>query len=995
MGEGKEPEPKSGESFWAGLWRSAANTLGPALVSLVVSVGFVAFAGKAVLWARFSALDVPADQVVKAVPQDEAVAVGASILLLFGLAGLLAAVGVYLVDRSGRATPGMSRGLLAILAVEALVAIWFEGDKSVESRVIASEVALLAIAVIFWSTFVHGLINRRPGVPGRRGDRQTTERKVRAFYQEAGKGKWKSGIASFGAIVAPLVAVASGGEAFLLTLVLGASTELATTVALGAVAVGLVGAVVSHRLCFDRKTASERLEKSIEAGEQRDEAKRRNRAEEERKRAEGLLRREADLRADLASRSGSPRWREQGAERPGPLLPPEAPADKDAPARPPRASFTGWGYALAIPLTAVIVAVPSLILWEWWLAVSLATVAILGIGLWRISTFGVQRFVWYGLAVFISVPLFGTVMLMARNADDPQVQPMALIRSTDGPDEAIQGLYVTETSDRVYFANVATEGCEGGVKDNSGRLLWVPEKEVVAISIGPPQSVQTAAKSALEMSYALTPAVETGGATIDLPEDRKRAEKAREERQFGSHDTRLEHVGPAVRPNFGAGLRLDPETVSPGEEVTLRLSEPNERSGVEGFGSSREGHNLRLGGKIVDIAKEPAGSAAGAEYIETAGKRLIRLSKEGPYVEKPNGKYVLAESGEAGDGRYVKLEDPAVVKFNGGRVAEEDELYVGVERTRVATDGDIVKLRGGIFKGEPQKAETANLNGRPLLRQAWHPNHIRFLVPEDAETAVVTVECDQLAGSPLLQVTRSPKARIGVQEQQGSGRVTFSSKRSSGDSEIKSRHWKIGGLKRGSGKTISARMPPRLGAYSVSLTVTDKEGHSGTSRLKLLRLPASLFAFDEHKPKHPEALRTVGKELRRAAREAHPAKIELDGHADDPGSNAYNLNLSMKRNEEVRKQLLPRRPKKEEEQAVPVVELAYGEGCPIDPRPGRRPRNRRVDVFVVNRSVLVKPAAGCHPGRVRSNRGYLRVPSATNAVQPGRASPAGGVVAPP
>ncbi len=604
------------------------------------------------------------------------------------------------------------------------------------------------------------------------------------------------------------------------------------------------------------------------------------------------------------------------------------------------------------------------------------------------------RFVWYGLAVFISVPLFGTAMLMARNAEDPQVQPMALIRSTDGPDEAIQGLYVTETSDRVYFANVATEGCEGGVKDNSGRLLWVPEKEVVAISIGPSQSVQAAAKSALEMSYALTPAVETGSATIDLPEDRKRAEKAREERQSGSHDTRLEHVGPAVRPNFGAGLRLDPETVSPGEEVTLRLSEPNESHGVEGFGFSREGHNLRLGGKIVDIAKEPAGSAAGGEYIETAGKRLIRLSKNGPYVRK-NGDYVLAGSGVAGDGPYVKLEDPAVVKFNGNRVAEGIELYVKVEGTRVATDGDIVRLRGGILEGEPQKAETAKLNGRPLLRQAWHPNHIRFLVPEDAQTAVVTVECDQLAGSPLLQVTQSPKARIGVQEQQGSGRVTFSSKRSSDDKGIKSRHWKIGGLKRGKGKTISARMPPRLGAYSVSLTVTDGEGHSDTSHLNLLRLPTSLFEFDEHKLKHPEALRTVGKELRRAAKEAHPAKIELDGHADDPGSNAYNLNLSMERNEEVRKWLLPRRPNREGEQAVPVVELAYGESCPIDPRPGRRPRNRRVDVFVVNRSVLIKPAAGCHPGRLKSHRGYLRVPPATNAVQPGRASPAGGVAAPP
>ncbi len=96
--------------------------------------------------------------------------------------------------------------------------------------------------------------------------------------------------------------------------------------------------------------------------------------------------------------------------------------------------------------------------------------------------------------MFISVPLFGTVMLMASNADEPQVQPMALIRSTDGPEEAIQGLYVTEGDERVYFANVATEGCENEVTPNSGRLLWVPKKEVVAMAIGPLQGVKRPAK---------------------------------------------------------------------------------------------------------------------------------------------------------------------------------------------------------------------------------------------------------------------------------------------------------------------------------------------------------------------------------------------------------------------------------------------------------------------------------------------------------------------
>lgn len=313
----------------------------------------------------------------------------------------------------------MSRGLLAILAVEVLVAIWFGEDSSVESRTIASEVALLALAVIFWSTFVHGLIDRRPGVRGPGGDRMKAERKVRAFYQEPKGGESTSGITRGGAARA-VGAAALGGAAFLIALASGAAPELATIIALPAIALGLVGAIVRHVRRFDSEGAEEDRRAAIAAEKQRDEELREKHTREEREQAEERLHREADLRAELARRSGSTRWIEEGPRPAGPLLPPESPADADTPARPPRPEFAPLGRALAILLTIVIVAAPSLILWEWWLALSLGAVAILGIGLWRISTFRIRRFVWYGLAVFISVPLFGTVMLMARNAEDPR-----------------------------------------------------------------------------------------------------------------------------------------------------------------------------------------------------------------------------------------------------------------------------------------------------------------------------------------------------------------------------------------------------------------------------------------------------------------------------------------------------------------------------------------------------------------------------------------------
>jgi hypothetical protein len=54
-----------------------------------------------------------------------------------------------------------------------------------------------------------------------------------------------------------------------------------------------------------------------------------------------------------------------------------------------------------------------------------------------------------------------------------------------------------------------------------------------------------------------------------------------------------------------------------------------------------------------------------------------------------------------------------------------------------------------------------------------------------------------------------------------------------------------------------------------------------------------------------------------------------------------------------------------------VTTLAYGEGCPVDPRGGMRPRNRRVDVFVLDAGVRVISPVGCHPGRLESSRRFL------------------------
>ncbi len=948
--------PKAPESPWTGLWKSVAEKLGPALVSLIVSVGFVAFAGKAVLWVRFDALQVPPDQVVKVVPQDEAVAVGASMLLLFGLLGVLATLGVYLVDRGGRATPGMSRGLLAILAVEALVAIWFVEGRSVDSRVIASELVLLAVAAIFWSTFVAKLVTRRPEVPDLNVEQKEEKVPKRAFFRT----EHDSGVTLVGVLVSLGAALLVAGFAYGPALVISGSGAIAWIAAIPAGGLILLIAVVQHWARF-------------EYGEKKakDAAREKRRKKEKRRRE----------RKAAGKAAGKQTKAEKKAQKKAKKKARKSPGNGKATMKPSGVKLTPWGLLLTVLLTIVIVAVPSLILHEWWLAVSLGAVAVLGAGLWRISSLGAERFVWYGLAVFISVPLFGTVMLMARNVDEPQVQPMALIRNTDGPDEAIQGLYVTETSDRVYFSNVATEGCEGKLEHNSGRLLWVPTKEVVAMSIGPLQSVHDAGKAALEMSYALTPATETpSGENGSLTTSEQRAQKTEELTVPLKLDQRLENAGPAVRPNFGSGLKLIPETASPGGEVTLRMSDPNEQHGVDGFGETPEGRALRLNGIRLAVLRETAINADEAEYVRTKRKKtVLRLEKRMLYgFDEDTERFFPLRSRPNYDGFwFVKLIDGRVLDVVGGG-REDTDQYLAVDAA-----GRLVRHPKVIVEGE-----SAPLLLEPrLLRQAWSKDEIKFRVPDNAATGVVTVECDQLAGQPLLRVAHAPTARIAVQMQPDSAAAALDSSRSGdedkADREHLTRRWEVDGLESGHQETMTAQLPPRRGPYSVKLTVTDRAGNSDTAKLRLLRLPTSLFAFDRRKPLHPRAIEKAREAVEAATAAEKPVEIELDGHADNPGSPAYNLKLSLARDDHVRQELL-QEPKNSPtaDQVVPVQELAYGESCQIDKRGGRRPRNRRVDVFVLDRGVTVKPADGCHPGRVKALRWHLPPPKEGGGDEP-------------
>ena len=245
-------------------------------------------------------------------------------------------------------------------------------------------------------------------------------------------------------------------------------------VGLGVLTAGLATVVLFRQVSFYREPAQ------VEAREQQLEK------EEE----------EATIRADEV------RWLNRVLASLG--LPP--PSSDDS--KPPRFELRGPGVVLVASMLTLAAVGPWVALGKWWLVASLGSAIILGAGLWRIASLAESRFTWYGLAVFISVPLFGTL-------DDDGSQHRRPAGSADGADPQHRwprrsdpgalrhrSRRTASTSPRSQRKAARNE-----LSPHSGRLaLGAEESEVVAMTVGPSQDVDDAADTALEMSYALTPA---------------------------------------------------------------------------------------------------------------------------------------------------------------------------------------------------------------------------------------------------------------------------------------------------------------------------------------------------------------------------------------------------------------------------------------------------------------------------------------------------------
>ncbi len=275
--------------------------------------------------------------------------------------------------------------------------------------------------------------------------------------------------------------------------------------------------------------------------------------------------------------------------------------------------------------------------------------------------------------------------------------------------------------------------------------------------------------------------------------------------------------------------------------------------------------------------------------------------------------------------------------------------------------GGRVTLAGGTFEGRNWGGESkVVLKGSQLVRQAWHRDRIRFRVPEDARSGVVTVECAQLAGAPLLQVNnpyRSDERRGAAEE--GSDPI----RRRVEPTKMERRNLAAVEDQRRRRRPRKGDRKSRLAAQNHLLHRTDRNGQG-----RQLRYGEASVCCVSPTPKFGQGLESDAidedlEAIKKAARVERPTKIELDAYTDLQRSESRNLNLALLEARRVRAALLSQREGAHRSQRpVAVEELAYGETCPLDRVPGHHPRNRHVDVFVLGEGVIVKHPKACRSG---------------------------------
>jgi hypothetical protein len=135
-----------------------------------------------------------------------------------------------------------------------------------------------------------------------------------------------------------------------------------------------------------------------------------------------------------------------------------------------------------------------------WVGLTIPLAGALGLVATRMAELTGAHFRWYGVCVFFSVALFGAALSVFRAIDEPRLQPVAFIVMEGKRAVAVEGIYVGESDNKLWFGSVALGDCnEVHVRPGSGRLWSVPRDRVTHLSVGPPVGLPKLAYEATSM----------------------------------------------------------------------------------------------------------------------------------------------------------------------------------------------------------------------------------------------------------------------------------------------------------------------------------------------------------------------------------------------------------------------------------------------------------------------------------------------------------------
>jgi hypothetical protein len=457
----------------------------PAIGSAIGFAGFVAVIGAAIEWIRFDAARLPATQAVLAVPRQELVIVGALALAVFVFGGLLAVILVYLIDRNGDATRRTVRAIVWVGVLEMLAALFYI-DAGAWWNYAVLIAGLLVLGLVAGDLGAEAMsdfrarsaleraatkvIEARDALTAARLQEQTAREIAERFPKpKTLRAREQADLAVVAAVREWQRSVREWAAA-VKRILIGLPAE--ATEQIEAARKEVVG-------YGDRPPDGDVL--ASELGKAEDDTRHVFLAIGARLRQQisGALEAISAFGLKLANvlqadrRRAAERTRQDGSRE-----------GEESAAKPPPSGLllavVALGVLLLLAALAGLVYVLTTDLFSW-LAVVLGVVVLLT----TVNVFvarATEKFAWYGIAVFFSVLAFGAAVTIAKDLDRPSAQPIALVRKSDAV--GICGVFITQTSDRVYVGRSALIDSETKKLIRPGLIFWVPTSDVDLIDVG-------------------------------------------------------------------------------------------------------------------------------------------------------------------------------------------------------------------------------------------------------------------------------------------------------------------------------------------------------------------------------------------------------------------------------------------------------------------------------------------------------------------------------